>query len=969
MSPPLPLPSKAAIRALRSIALGSSCAIGVIVEERRQRISTLKTAVANKERLQSSRQYRRNPLEQIEQLLDDATPAGPSLQRHEIEASELRKQLNAETRGTENAILEDIESQVALQEDTSQKNVPMLQPSSSQSTPPRLAASRQPPSFATSQLPTPLAVQLKSNSLPSRTIEFSQPELSVAVQKSQNALMVSIETLLENADQDSLGRAVKLLVSSSTSIASSPRRESWLSLSLRVSRKCQESDRWEDAGQILTTLLSLGLGPLSLVEYFAYNPLSIIEFYLRRPNPDTPCSTENVTLAANLYLAFVKETTEGSNRHMERIGRLLVLEALSSQLFILARHVYWRLLSWATTPVDCASFAIHTFFRNGDHKTVLRIFLLHFSRMKCKIEYFEPTIDRVMKSVEALQGLKAESILTAFAQMECPGDGKVRSRWIMQLLRAHWSRHGNLYETKQLFDKAVSLGLLDKINHPEAVYRSLIEIAVKAGDANMAHSYADKVIHDYPYMKDEIALKLAVLKAQAGDWDGVLATFKQVQRSELARPIAYDDAFTLVLKVFAESHSANKTEDFVMVFVRDMGVEFHRHIVTIVAKKYGQAHDMDGFMAWLSLCARKGFALDPGFCNSVLYNCRAKWKVAFPELRKIYAKFKALNPDFADEVTPRIMSQAAQHAGIGLVHLRPGKIITVNKTAYIGRSTNKREIYEAMNQALMDDRPRAAVHIYKRAMQFGMPFSSHCLRLAVLASLRTKSAGSGPALSMIRDAHAQGHDVGLAISTFIKRQIDAFHGSPEDVITHMRNVISRFESSQIAIAPAVLTHVAAICVKIGQHEKAISLCHLARDRSGSSHLCFSAQSFTALATAYAHLFDIRGMTSLINSMCESQFSADKALLAHLESIRRLVNKRDESNAKTALLDVIERGIQYMTRTRAAARTQGKLISRETLEIVGRALLDLEAKTKPVIPSEGLIRGIVVGSEVSERLYT
>ncbi|KXJ95756.1 hypothetical protein Micbo1qcDRAFT_157817, partial [Microdochium bolleyi] len=61
MTTPVPVPSKAAIRALRGLALGTSCAIGAIVEDRRRRISTLQTAISNKERLQSARQYKSIP--------------------------------------------------------------------------------------------------------------------------------------------------------------------------------------------------------------------------------------------------------------------------------------------------------------------------------------------------------------------------------------------------------------------------------------------------------------------------------------------------------------------------------------------------------------------------------------------------------------------------------------------------------------------------------------------------------------------------------------------------------------------------------------------------------------------------------------------------------------------------------------------------------------------------------------------
>ncbi|TGJ78654.1 hypothetical protein E0Z10_g10113 [Xylaria hypoxylon] len=949
MSPPLPLPSKAAIRALRSIALGTSCAIGVIVDDRRRRISTLKTAVSNKQKLKSSRHYHHVSLEQLSWPLDAAAVGGPNLQWLERDGNELRNHLHVEMTDPETEILEDIECQDPFQDESSSKYVQIPQSPLLQSSEPEPTTSQYPPFLATHRTRTPLASQSMNNSSVSGAIKYPQPSSSAVLQQYHNTLILSIENFLASTDENRLDRAVSLFMSNSSAIRSSPLLDRWLELSVRLSQECQASGRWEDASRILTTII--GFGPLNEAQYFAYNPLPIIEFHLRRPDSSTPCSTESITSAAKVFLAKLEEKHEARGVHMEDAGKLLVLETLALQRFTLALHVYWRMLGWAQNPECFVRWAIGTFFQHGDHKTVVKIFLLHYSRLGPSSEDFNKNMDYVLGSVEAMRGLNAKRDSRGLSSNEISGKGKASVTMDYEAVACPLGSSSRYIENK-------------------------IEIAVKVDDQEMAHLYANKVIRDYPEMKDDIALKLAVLKAKAGDWDSVLATFKQVKPNELAEPTAYDDDFIFILGIFAQSHSAAETQDFAMLFVRDMGKGFHPYMVTLIAKKHGEARDMKGFMAWLVLCSREGFALDAGFCNSVLYNCWAKWKVSYPELRMIHEKFMALNPRCSDAVTHRIMSQAAHRVGNGYNKVRPGKTITVNKLAFLGRTTNKRDIFEAMNHELTNDRPAAAFSIYKRAISHGMPFCSHCHRLAVLAALRGTDLGSGSALSMIQDAHAQGHEVGHAVSIFIRHQIDAFHGNPEDVIMHMRNLISRFESSQIIIDTAVLTHMATVCVKINQHEKAIALCHLARDRSGSPHLCFSLQSFKALASAYSQLLDIEGMSSLIDHLSESEFSTDKELLLHLKSIRRLVKKIDPTDAKAALLQVIERGVQQLAQSRAEARTQGKQISQETLRIVGDALADLQMnertetrlsklstvtdETKPVISTKSILRSVAIG---------
>ncbi|KAJ2993651.1 hypothetical protein NUW58_g1781 [Xylaria curta] len=944
MSTPLPLPSKAAIRALRGIALGTSCAIGAIVEDRRRRISTLKTAVENKQKLKLSRKYRHSSSEELSWQLDGPASLDHNLQWHERDEYELGKHRDAEAidyTALDGTAIKDSETRSSYREPGNPNQTQIPQPVPPLASPSQRITCQPFPFPLPRQIDTPGVGQRINNTTASKAIQPHQPTPTTALQWSRDAVIHSVEDFLASENEEGLSRAVALFISSSPMIASSPPLDRWLELSVRLSKECQARGRWEYASQILSTIIAFG--PLDEAQYFAYNPLPTIEFHLRRPDPEVPCCPDSVATAARLFLPGLEGKQQGLGAHMESVGRTLMLEALASQLFVLAQRIYWRTAGWAANPERFVRWAIHAYFQHNDHKTVVKIFLLHYSRMEYPKEHFDNTIDRVVDSVQAMKGLNADSILDAFARMECPGNGKLRTRWVMRLLQAHWARHEDLPKTNEIFNKVVSLGILDKVTHPQGIYRTLVQMAARAGDEKMAHSYADKVMRDYPDMKDDITLGLAVFKAKAGNWDCVLQTFKRVQPSELAEPTSYDDAFIPVLKVFADSHSAAETREFAMAFIQDMGIKFHPYMVTLVAKKYGEAHDMKGFISWLEFCSREGFALHAGFVNSVLKFCSTTGKFSFQELRAMFLGIEALHPNCSDEATHRILSQAAHRGGKAYSGVRP-KVINVNRMAYTGRTTNHRDLYEAMNQQLVNHKPTSALMIYKRAVRYGMPFSSHCLQLAVTAALRSKISSSSAALSMIRDAHAEGHEVGYAVSSFIKWQINAFSGSPQDVIIHMRNLVRRFESSQIAIGPDVLTRMAAMCTRISQPDKAIALCRLARDRSSASHPCFSKENVKVLATAYSQLLDVIGMRSLLDSLSESEFSSDKTILSHLKSIRRRVTKTRRNHNRAAFLAAIEGGIQRITEARAKARSDGKLIGQETLRIVGDALADLQKST-------------------------
>ncbi|KAI0404203.1 hypothetical protein F4802DRAFT_568384 [Xylaria palmicola] len=954
MSSPLSLPSKAAIRALRSLALGTSCAIGVLVEDRRRRISTLKAAVANKQKLQSSRHYHHGGAVAPVEQLDSVATLDHDLHWHEREDYGRRKHRGVKTTdypALEHAVTRATETRNSPQEENNMRTLqqtpppPLPQPQSQSQSPSSLPSPWPAISLHTSRVPIRrIRPEVQNSTSISGVMETCQPDAPGDSQQSYDLLIRSIEGLLVNADKEYLDRAVSLFVANSSAVTASSRLDRWLELSIRLSRECRGSGRWEDCSQILRT--TIPLVALDESQYIAYDPISIIEFHLRRPDPNTPCSLEALNLATQLLISKPKKGTgvPGTlSGHMVHVGKRLILEALSSPCPALSTFIYWRIIGWAEELEEFVRWTIHTLYGHRRYKHVVKYFLLHYSYTSPPKFMFDQTMDYVVTSAEAEKGLRAPEILEAFARMDCPEDGKLRTRWIMKLLNAYWARHQDVSKVVDLFEKAVALGLLDRVSHTQGIYRTLVEIAVRADDIETANLYADKVIHEYPEMKKDIALKLAVRQAKAGDWNAVLEAFKQTRPSELAIPGSYTDTFIGVLKLFAESHTAAETRDFAMLFVESMHIGLHPYMVTLVIKKCGKDGDVTGLISWLELCNRKGFVLDAAFCNSILHVCSTAFKFSFPELRMMVSKFKAIYPDFNDEVTQRMLSQAVQRGGRTFTTPQP-RATVVSKEAYLGRSTNTLDIHEAMSQAIRGGRPASAIKVYTCALEFGMPFSGHCLRLAVLAKLQVKSGGPEAALSMIQDAHAQGRDVEPAVSGFVK-QLGQSYSRAEDLNTLMLNLMNIFESSRIAVRPAVLTHMAVICARITQYEKAMALCRLARDRSRESHFCFSVQIFNTMATVYFHLRDAGGMESLIDNLPQSSISTDRAPLAHLKSIRRYVNKMAPGSTRTALLEAVERGVQHMTKARATARQHGVLTLQKTLEVMRDGLVESPSSTE------------------------
>ena len=1002
MAPPLPVPSKAAIHALRGLALGTSCAIGVIVEDRRRRISTLKTAVENKKKLKSSRHYH-GTVERanIPQNADDVVLSnGDDLPWHRRRNSSHDPDnhppfLSSAPRGSSSAeatrhaadhaqvpdialpglhILPDAHDHPNQFPIPQASNLVAQEPSASRTNAPPYNS---PHRTSGVRLPMRNTTAWGPKLMNSTTDPAPKPTDPISIAEEINAIMSS-------QDADILDRVLpKFLFRPATSYIHYTGRDAWFDISVRLSKECQAQGRWEDAYRVIKRLVEIG--PVSESLYYAHDPFPLIESYLPAPGSDTACSREAFSRASKLFLTAFEEQPRTNSAEVERVGKRLLQEAISLKAFVSFHTIYRRVSCQIEDHSACfTGWVIEKLSECHDYKYVVKYFLLNFSKLAPDDALFDETADRVVTAVETMQGLKATQVLRAFAGMRKDSDGVLKTAWIMRLLQSHWKRHRDFAQSRAVFEEVRSHGLLDKVYHPYRVYGVMVELAIRADENDMANSYYDELVRLYPHMTWDIPLKgyFALSKAKANDWDGVYEDFVAMHWRRHKQPKDYIDAFVGVLKVFAGSHPVAEVRDFVERDIRDLHITMHRYVVTLVANKYGEGHDFPGFLAWIQYCGESGFSMDPTFCNAVLHNCRSRWKFDFEQLKRTVSTMRQINPGATDDTTERILSQASR-AGTTRSSMAPKvmqirhRAVAVNKLAYVGRSTNKRDVYEAMNQEIGFGKHGAAIAIYKRAMRFGMPFCGYCFRLAITAALDHPASGPGPAFNLIQGAHEQGQDVTAAVSAFIRVQMDRFRAGTSDVLQHIQNLITRFEALHIVIDAAVLTHAALVCVRLGQHAKAISLCQLAGERSGAGgDPCFSRQCFRVLLLAHTQLVDARGTERLLTALLGSDFAPEKKTLLALKDALKQVRAHERAGAyarshnhdaaprdhdatrrrydpaaaaAAAVQRLLRRAVDNVKKLRAARLDEGRTISSEALRIMSDAAAEFEESKQWIGP--------------------
>ncbi|KXJ95755.1 hypothetical protein Micbo1qcDRAFT_157816 [Microdochium bolleyi] len=632
------------------------------------------------------------------------------------------------------------------------------------------------------------------------------------------------------------------------------------------------------------------------------------------------------------------------DKDVQVLGKKLITIALSLDESKRANAVYWRVL-----PQSEGSAFVGWYIRSlhdaGDHKGAVKNFLLGYSKTKPSYQCFQDTAACVVQAVEKMHGIKADQVLKAYAEMTDAADSTLRSNWIMRLLHSHWNRHENFDLSQKLFEEIKKQGVLGRTAHPQGSYRAIIEFALRAGEDEHAKRYYEEAVSLHPQLRVDIPIQgfFALRKAQTGDWTATEEIFTAMRQSaayETQRE-KYSRAFVPVLKEYADKHAVEDVRLFLDKYTTKLAVDMDSWMMSLVAKKYGENSDMEGFLSWLEYCLGSGVALDASFCNVVLDNCRTQYQMPYPRLKSLADRMKALHPGSFNAVSRRILRAAASTSCRGAPQKVSSRELAVGKIALAGRSTNPYAVYDAMSHHLAIGQPATALSLYKRALGFGMMHSERCLRLAVMASFQ-KSRLEAEAFPLIEAAHRAGHPVGSAVTVFLKHELSRVRGTPDTVIRHMQQTVKKFEALRIDFDPEAYTNTAITCIKLGQHDQATLMCNLAMEKAGTSNPCFSRTSFRAWLMIYTQTFNTKGLADLIKALRESDVAAERNTMQQLKSVRRQVQGMQGNDEKRAEMRVILSGaIESVKALRVENEESSATISAETLRIMGAAVLQYE----------------------------
>jgi len=927
-----PVPSTAAIRALRGLIFGTSCTFALVAEDRRRRINAARTVLRNAERLKSDKRYYAGGTAAVLALEDNALhdPAMiegmrkrgtlPAERNTHQSRRRLEKALAARTHSTQDARAESYPTPASTEYDVHGER-PLYQQG-------RRAVSHR------AALPEVFLPPLSDRHSPGvrqtwgtgpavdESLPIDDPDLSAL-----QLLITPIADGIGKKDRQSTTDAIQLLrkvLDSQTAPWEAPAR--FLEVSAELCRSCQDLGLMDEAATVLKLVVEKV--QLDGPAYFAHRPLPVVEHLL--PSDDwfskgstlsengaVEPSKEPTTIDQQRRVSFLEKLDEAERMFLPdaiasyqncppaatEMGRKLLEGAFSVGSMKHVRRVFRKLVGGSADLSDILPWYFGRLKDTRSHPWTIRSFLMVPKSQLSSLAWFWRLSDTVVGAVTASHGLLAADVLRRLLEL-AHGQYQLGTYPVCELLYRHWKRSRDFQGVSELFAELLEGSIADRVQYVDAPFRTMMQIALEAEEFTQAEAYAQQLTSLAPEAANDIRIQglLAQAKAKKNDWAGVRDTFERVRQSGLSLERA-GPVLVPLLKEYARTHPIHETEQWLKDYIDNIGVPVCREMVTLVGREYGDRRDHESFIAWLEYCVNSGLVVDAAFSNTILRNCWKRWRFPFKRLGSLYKKLCLLSPNFEDEVTRRIMAGSALTRQA--VASRSGQArlkwlgLHVDNSISRGRCSNEEEVYLAMKTEAQRTGPQKAAWIYKQAMKSGMPPSDKCLKLMV--ALSAQRGGTGKvATHLLGVAKAKGNDVNAAAAHLVVRELKHIKpGSTDrrDILREVQAAIRPFEASGVKLNDMVLNRAARIVFDSRDVHNATSLGLVAAKLAGKAP-GYNLDNLTVLLWCYSLQRNADGIELLVRNFAKSGDARWGDCIFVLRRANRMILKL-ERDAKTA----------------------------------------------------------------------
>ncbi|TLD30566.1 hypothetical protein PspLS_02762 [Pyricularia sp. CBS 133598] len=875
MTTPVPVPSKAAIRALRGLVFGTTCSLALVLETRRRRISTVQTAIHNGRRIKSHERYRADAADATIRALEEEIllqSSRPNYYADENPQSALsQSDLPWEAR-------EPLSIGAPIGRDS---------PRATTNTRDHFECQESPDSRDGEQAKTGVHTanttctesrnkrhlfvdhtKLKDPRRPPVSNIKSRPRAALGLMRLKGDPISTaasiVDSLCATGNKEDLVRAMNVLDSVFDAPMSDlePHLQQILQSTAKLSRALQEAGSLSSAVKLMSVILRLHRVHRLVMDeelYWCHSPLPLADFVLAQEVPQYDLA---IDLFAPKFSKKPGPTNLVTALDVLKTGEKLFTKLLPRQSFRRVDKVLKRVKCYSCIPGghEFELRILRQLLESGELVRVVEFFLTQASVEDSSLQYescFSEMGDMVFACVSDLGGYKALSVLERLLQAR-PHKHQIKVEWATQLLYLDWREHGQLERLVQGFEALEEKRFTEAVFHPDAPYRAMIQIMLEAGDESGARRLFEKLVAQMPSKKIDgrINLLFALARAKAGDFATMHTMLEEISKSQW--PASTDRAACLVsiLQAFSEKHTIKQTEEFLKDLLEMFQVKPSTYMVTFMAKLYGGVRDTKSLIGWIKFCINSGLKPGPHYSNALLRSCHMDWKFHFMELRQVHRLLKRQGPESTNQVTANIMSKAALASPS--VH-KKGTISFALSTKYKSSSRqaipDRHTVAVAMGKLIENDTPLKAVNLYRHATSMGMPHCQRCLRLFVDASLNHYGEANiqGTLFYLQRVQEEEKVDTRGAISHVLAWQvknIDRDLGY-EHLERRIQEMLRKMRAAKLVFSGKALNGAAKLYSEAGNHQGAIGLALMAADEQGLVP-GYCVTNFAVLLDGYIH---------------------------------------------------------------------------------------------------------------------
>ncbi|KAI9645278.1 hypothetical protein NHQ30_006013 [Ciborinia camelliae] len=910
----LPVPSKGALRALRNIALGTSCTVafstGMLTEDRRRRIHGAKLVHDNAKKLKSSKQYHESSAhlaetfeEQVLRYKDDGFWQAGSTASKNAQSSEV----------------------VVPGDQTAVKTIEPVNliPPSIPFKPPRIEKLRPPPPKATKeskQTPTDIDEDRQLRLANDIQQILGHEEDPIAV---DSALRRFLEAFEEGLD-----------------IGSSGMQPCLLEAAIVLSTACRTLSMVEAMEKILDIVLKSTT--LSETDFKRFEPQVVIESLLKNQIDEAgnDAYLSKLRKASALCLTeFTEKPGPISNKMKPVIVEACKLTCRFN-MYDLTKELFWRIeANRGKTPNSTVGSFIIAQLQTKQCRSAISWFFRYFVKSSPNQEELYRVTDAIVESELELKHFnRVEQVLIEVSKLIQSDQFRRPNTWLQKLLGTEWRRKRNIRTTQGRFERLKTV--MPVICHPEAGYAVIIQLCVEAGDFTAAGKYHEQLFQISGPCEDDILIRgqIARGKAMCGEWDDVKTNFAEMAKLKPNNKV-YGDIFPPILKIFAKSHSVAETEDFIRCFLEQYQVPLTHYTSNIMIGEYAKVKELRSIIRWVEYASSVYTCLDADSFNTILSQLYKTWDFNFEEVFQVHRVMLRSSVDYTNDFTIEHLRQLALKDSKGQPEVAARKLRALPRTTKGINDDNypRRQIFAELGKGNFKN----VVDTYEAACRKGVYIHGSVLGATVKALLHLNDGNPHTAIQLLRDAKLKGYHLDDALVTLLTHRLPKFMGPAGSsrlimFLSSAREAIANAEEHGMTIPESVFNEVTNILVRNGFFQDAISFWTEA-SRTHSATVRPSVVSLTILLKAFIGIKESSGIIWITKMLSVNQIVPDARMKGILKNTRQVLRKMELSPKLRSFLRAVEEAHAIFVMVRGVDQESRKEARNQTLEIMEKAI--------------------------------